>query len=364
MRVLFISRKYPPSVGGMERYSYHLARGLKRYVDVLPMTWGRRQIGLPIFVSWVLLEVLKQWLSGSKFDLIYVGDTVLSPLGWLVGGLYRVPVVSTAYGLDVTFRFPLYQRFVVGCFLQRMSRIVCISKATQRACVARGVSALKTAVIHPGVEVPDDLPAVEEARAWLERRINRTLSHALVLLTVGRLVPRKGVAWFVEHVMPALSKTDNVVYIVVGQGPQASLLHSLVVERRLQDTVYFLGRVSEVDLRRIYAAADLFVMPNVRRKHDMEGFGLVALEAAAHGVPVLAADLEGIRDAVIPGQSGRLLPPGRADVWIEELKRVAQVRDDLARWGQEARESVRYSYSWDAMVRAYVKVFSELVTGL
>ena len=169
MRVLFISRKYPPSVGGMERYSYHLARGLKRYVDVLPMTWGRRQIGLPIFVSWVLLEVLKQRLSGSKFDLIYVGDTVLSPLGWLVGSLYRVPVVSTAYGLDVTFRFPLYQRFVVGCFLRRMSRVVCLSKATQRAWVARGVSAVKTAVIHPGVEVSGDLSSVGEACEWRKR---------------------------------------------------------------------------------------------------------------------------------------------------------------------------------------------------
>ena len=96
MRVLFISRKHPPSVGGMERLSYQLVRGVRRYADVRAVTWGRSQAGLPFFVGYALLRGM--WEAIRGVDLIHIGDPVISPLGWLLGKLCHVPVVTTAHG--------------------------------------------------------------------------------------------------------------------------------------------------------------------------------------------------------------------------------------------------------------------------
>jgi len=293
-------------------------------------------------------------------DLVHIGDPVIAPIGWVMKKLFRVPVVVTVHGLDVTFSMGLYQ-WLIPRLLRNFDRLVCISSSTYKACVERDIPAQKCDVIQPGVTIPPVVFPRDAARKWLERQLGRDLRDVGVLLTVGRLVPRKGVAWFVESVLPrVLTAGAEACYVVVGSGPEERRVRSLATHPHVDGRVHVLGQVPDDDLRRIYAAADLFVMPNLPTPGDMEGFGLVALEAAAHALPVLAADLEGIRDAVVPERTGRLLRPGNADLWVNGVLELLNCPASLREMARKARITIQERFTWVRMADAYEALFHEV----
>ena len=115
--------------------------------------------------------------------------------------------------------------------------------------------------------------------------------------------------------------------------------------RRLEDRVWLLGQVSEDLLHGLYRGADLFVMPNIPVPGDIEGFGVVMIEAGAAGLPVVAADLEGIRDVVTPGRNGALVEPGDSRGFLREIERYG---DPVLRREESARAAsyVRATFGW------------------
>jgi glycosyltransferase involved in cell wall biosynthesis len=112
-----------------------------------------------------------------------------------------------------------------------------------------------------------------------------------------------------------------------------------------------LGRVDDADREDLLRGVDLFVQPNIPVSGDMEGFGLVTIEAAMRGTPVVAADLEGIKDAVIDGRTGILLPPQDRQGWIDRLSQLVAERGALASLGAEFQAVVRELYGEGAMAR-------------
>lgn len=359
MKVLFITRKHPPAVGGMERWSFHLIAEMRRRVEVRAVIWGGSQRLLPVFVPYALARSICIALGG--IDLVHISDAALAPIGWVMKRLFGVPVVVTVHGLDLTFPLRLYQ-WLIPRLLRRLDRVICVSQSTLGQCTARGIPAERCEVIHQGVTVPADVARRCDARAWLEQRLGRNLQVVAVLLTVGRLVPRKGAAWFIERVLPCLlAEGLTVCYVVVGTGPGEGRVRSLAADPRTAGSVHVLGQVPDEDLSRIYAAADLFVMPNLPVPGDMEGFGLVALEAAAHRLPVLAAGLEGVRDAVVAERTGRLVRPGDAEAWVCGVSELLRAPDSLARMAELARATVRERFTWGHMADAYKATFQELV---
>ena len=343
----------------MQLLSYKLVRGASRYMDVEAITWGGSQMALPGFAAFAFVKTL--WLARRRVDVIHIGDPVLSPLGWVLGKLLRTPVVVTAHGLDVTFPQAIYQRIVPRYFLPRLQHIVCISESTRAACLQRDIPSDLCTVIHPGVDGFDQTPPEYAVKSWVNGRLGIDVASVPVMLTVGRLVPRKGVAWLVQNVLPGLARTQDLAYVVVGDGPDMPKVRQLVDCLHLNGIVHLLGQICDDDLQLAYAAADLFVMPNLRLSGDMEGFGLVALEAAAHGVPVWASDLEGLSEAVLAGRTGQLLTPGDPKLWTTELGLALADRASLRRLGDEARVIALEDLSWDRMVRLYAGLFEQVV---
>jgi glycosyltransferase involved in cell wall biosynthesis len=355
--ILFITRKHPPSIGGMERLSYNLITQMRVRVQARAITWGGSQAALPLFFLYALVKSMQLGVRG--LDLVHIGDPVLAPIGYIMKRLFDVPVVVTVHGLDITFSPQPYQR-IIPRLLRSMDRVVCISKSTYDACIERGMSAEQCLIIHPGVSIPDRVPSRDESRRWLGKMVNRDLADAFVLMTAGRLVPRKGVAWFVESVLPQILRVEgNVCYTIVGSGPDEDRIMSAVKSQKLEGVVHLLGQVPEQDLVHAYAAADLFIMPNVRQQGDMEGFGLVALEAGAHGLPVAAADLEGIRDAIVVGHTGELFPSGDAGQWTEALVGYLSNRARLQELTGSAQMAVRQQFTWARMIDEYEALFRE-----
>lgn len=357
LRVLFITRKYPPSVGGMERLSYRLVENMRKRAEVYVIAWSRTQIGLPWFLICALIRGLR---IARKVDIVHAGDPLVGLVVWFLGRLYHLPIVVNVHGLDLVFKFPFY-RALVSRLLRQFSRVVCISHAVCLKSLELGLEFDQCRVIHPGIDIPKEIPGKDLAREHIETWLGKPLDRRQIWLTVGRLIPRKGVAWFCEQVLPRLQSLDRVIYLIVGTGPEAQHIREIIYRFDLANHVYLLGFVDDERLSWLYAGADAFIMPNIPQPNDMEGFGMVAIEAAVHGLPVIAARLDGIPDAVIEGESGYLLPPGDVRAWVDFLEYCLTFPPLLQNLRSRAQHMAIYRFGWDRIIESYLKLYHEIV---
>ncbi len=335
--LLFVTRKYPPAEGGMEEFSFQFFRsypGAKWLVaNTRCSDWY-----LPILV---LRALRAAWRTRGRVGRIHLGDALLAPMAPLLGWLSRAPVSVTVHGLDLTFGVPGYPR-LIGAALRRVrGGVIAVSGNTAEIAAERGVHAV---VVWNGV----DLSRFTRLRGRIASRNDRDalrLPHdARVVATVGRLVHRKGAAWFAERVMPLLPA--DVIYVISGDGPDRERLERLAA---LDPRIRVLGRLSDTDVDRLLTTADLFVTPNLPVQRDPEGFGIAAAEAAAAGLPVLVADVDGLvemaRACGIP-----TVPAADAGLWaaaiVEALDApsVAEARHSVRDWaavGERVRRSLR-----------------------
>lgn len=353
LRILFISRAFPPIIGGIENQNAEIFKSLKQAADVRLVVNRHGKRFLPLFLPYVLVYTL---CCAQRYDVVLLGDGVLSIVAWAMHLIRRRPLLfCTLHGIDLTFANVLYQKWWVCRFLPKVDVVLPVSRQTAMEAVRRGLSADRCRVVPNGVN-PKAFP-LKPDHGELQQLLGRDIQDKLILLTVGRLVQRKGVHWFVEKVLPRLP--DDIVYVVAGDGPMRRRIEEAVEREKLGSQVCLLGRVSNEDLRTLYASADIFIQPNIPVKDDMEGFGLVVLEAGAAGLPVVASRLEGLADAVSDGDNGQLLAPGDADAYvtkIQELARDATARQDL---GRRAQDYVRRHFSWEVIAERYLEVFQE-----
>jgi phosphatidylinositol alpha-1,6-mannosyltransferase len=304
-RILLITRKYPPAIGGMENYVYNIFSQMEMNTEAYKISLGRSQVNLIWFIPWSLFASIILCFR-KKITHIHIGDALLSPLGIFLNAITGAKLSITVYGLDVIYPNPIYQ-LMIKVFLPKYRKIICISEATKMATIERGVSADSCHVVVCGVDGNETrrLASKDCARKQLYDLCGIDFLGKTVLLTVGRLVPRKGVAWFIEYVVPLLP--PEMLYVVVGGGPESVRIESLLQKIELEGRVLSLGKVSQRIKDLIYDASDVFIMPNQPVTGDMEGFGIVALEAGMHNLPVVASAIEGITDAVIEGKTGILV---------------------------------------------------------
>jgi phosphatidylinositol alpha-1,6-mannosyltransferase len=357
LRVLFLTRKHPPAVGGMEKLSAELVQAVARLAETRTIAWGGSQKWLVAFLPYCLARAAVEIIRWRP-DVIHLGDPIMCTIGLPLSRAFGIPAVVTVHGLDVTWERRWYQRLVVP-LVGRCSRAICISRHTLSQCEARGI-AHHASVVAPGL-APDSLPSAGEAeRETVAQMKSEACTNPLVLLTVGRLVARKGVAHFVQHTLPKIVDVrPDVLYWVVGDGPDREAVIRAIEDRSMTEHVRLFGRVSDKMLGAIYEASDLFVMPNVPIVGDMEGFGLVAVEANLARLPVVASALEGITDAVSHGQNGHLVPWEDAEAMASAILSLAD-RDELERSGERAREHALTRFAWPAVAQKYCDIFAEV----
>jgi glycosyltransferase involved in cell wall biosynthesis len=361
LRVLFISRKHPPSVGGMENLSYHLIRevSLIPNIQARAIVWRHGQLLLPVFGLYALIRGV--WVCLSGVDVIHIGDPILALLGLFLGKLFHRPTAITVHGLDMTFSMPLYQALVPK-WVAKYDRVICISRLAYEVSIERHVPAARCVIIPPGTDLIDIASTKSESRRRLAQHVGCDWDKAKILLTVGRLIPRKGVFFFVDQVLPQLVQSDPAfVYVAVGTGPDFDRISQAVERHGLQQHVFLTGYLPPDLLQQAYTACDLFVAPNVPQPHDVEGFGLIVLEAAAQGCSVLVSDLEGLRDT-IPADSGAcFVPAGEPELWQRQILALFSQPDRLIAAGERARDFVRQERTWPAMAEKYVHEFRKLM---
>lgn len=360
--ILFITRKHPPSVGGMQRLSQSLTREVGRLTPTRTIYWGGSTVFLPFFIVYAFMKSLFMVPHSNQVKLIHLSDALLTPLGLALRLLLRVPVVVTVHGLDVTYSPRLYQWLIPIC-LRRMDRVICVSGYTRKQCIRRGVPPAICDVVPNGVNMLEFAGRfTPQAMRNLQTAAGSRLHNRKVLLTVGRLIERKGVVHFLTDTMPRIiAQRQDVCYLIVGEGPQRELIETRIASLHLEDHVVLVGRVDEDTLRAAYHLADLFIMPNIPVQNDIEGFGLVALEAAAAGRYVVASRLDGIPEAIVPGQNGVLLDPLDSEAFAAAILDLLHDDERRQKLGRKAREFVQSRYSWDIIAKRYLQLFTQVI---
>lgn len=360
--VLFITRTFPPAKGGMERLADDLQRALQPHTNMQVLAWGGSKKLLPFVLPWFFVRSL--WILLTKqIDVIQSFDGVISIMCVPLKYLFRKPIYTTVHGLDVTFPNNLYQRLIVWS-LQHADRIVCLSRATEDEVLKRGIDPTKVTIIPLGIT--DDLYMKNKltARKGAQKLVPELTENSQILLSVGRLVERKGVQWFIAKVLPAVVKAHpNAVLVVIGDGPMRGAIEKEIRIRRLQDHVVLLGKASDSTVQLFYNAADCFVMPNVKVQGDMEGFGRVLLEAALCELPIVASNLEGIADAITDSKNGKLLPPNHPKDFIAQLQIVLDNPAQARKQGEQARRYTWAKYNWTVVAQMHLDGLRQLAKG-
>ncbi len=344
----------------MQRHNYQLWSHLRELVDMRLIAYRRAEWAVPFFLLPAFLRARKICQAWHP-DVVFVGDSFLAPMAASLKSRYEVAAIAQLYGLDLTWDGRLYRRIVAQA-LKELDAVVCISRYAMELAADHGIGREKAKFVPGGFALPH--PGWPRAKAvWqleLESRLGRPVGQGPVVLTVGRLVRRKGVADFIRRDLPVLKQRHgNLRYVVVGNGPDRENVERSVRETGLGDTVVCLGQISDDELETVYALADVFVMPNIHVEGDVEGFGLVALEAGAAGLPVVASAIEGIVDAVRDGESGVLALRDGGAGFADAVSKFLEDEEYRREFGKQAREYILRNFSWREVARQYANVFQE-----
>jgi phosphatidyl-myo-inositol dimannoside synthase len=334
----------------------------------LETSWEDTPYRMPGFMA-KLLATLPARVERDRIQAVLFSSMVTASVAAVRrGAVHRRGALLAAIpvGRDVTLPTPGYQPFVRRV-LSSLDMIFPISRATADECRQRGMTDDRMRVVPCGVDTALFNAPVNRsaARADLLRAIGETPETVpddrLILVSVGRHQERKGFQWFADQVMPRLP--EDVLYLVTGEGPTTLEIQAAVDRHGLQGRVRMLGKVPEETLRVLYRGGDLFVMPNIPVPGDIEGFGVVMLEAGMCGLPVLAAELEGISDVVSEGANGHLLPSGDVDAFVAAVMRYRQDRGALVRIAEAAASHTAANFTWAAIADQMLDLLAERVAA-
>ncbi len=333
--ILLISRNFPPLLGGMERLNQHLLLELHRTYDVhlVGPEGAADYVPHPEWVSACPAAPIHRFLTTAMLSaakvarriqphLIIAGSGVNAVPAWVAARASGAPWMVYLHGLDISFDHWAYRRVFLP-IIRRANGWIVNSHATATLAYQAGLAEERVHILHPGVAVPSQLPSAEEIATWCQKF---GLGNRPIMLSVGRLTKRKGLREFVLKAMPAiLQAVPETLLVVIGEEPKSALaalgglreLHEAIDQTHCGEHVKFLGEfplrpdgMVDRNLSLAYSAASVLVFPVLDIPSDVEGFGMVAIEAAAHGLPTVAFAVGGVPDAVSSEHSGELRSPG------------------------------------------------------
>ncbi|HEY7316194.1 MAG TPA: glycosyltransferase family 4 protein [Candidatus Binatia bacterium] len=373
MGILVITWNYPPRRGGIEYLLRNLCAGLRQRHSVQVITAHARceerfaeqifrapvpgLIPFSLYAFWVGVVLL---LRSPVTQVIFGGSVMVAPLVVILARLSGRKAIVQAHGLDVIYASKLYQTLCVR-WLRSCDRILANSGYTASLVAGKGVRTECISVIPPGVLTesfmkPTRMNAMQQTLG-LRGKKN--------ILFVGRLAKRKGVKEFIEKsFVRVVRELPDACFVIAGNNPSDALTHradvaseiqAVVSNLGLQNHVRLAGSLSDDDVISLYHLSDVVVLPALACTDDVEGFGIVLLEAAAAGKPVVATRVGGIPDAVEDGKSGILVNAGDYEGFTQTLISLLLDAKKRALMGAYAKVRITEQFSWQRIVRQYEK---------
>ncbi|MFA6393773.1 MAG: glycosyltransferase family 4 protein [Patescibacteria group bacterium] len=350
MRFLLFTLEYPPFKGGVADYYEKIAEHWpeKENIFVLHNNRGRLISRVLPFFKWLpSLWRLAIFCKAKKINHVLVGNIL--PLGipaYVLHKLFSLEYSVILHGLDYNFAFKTERKsFITRRILAGAEKIICANSYVAGLVAEENGGPLKDKIIisNPGINLFGE-EAKEKAGHELAEKIREKygLKGKTVMLSLGRLVKRKGADYVLKIFPKALAKAPDLVYVIAGTGPDENYL-----KEKWQDLpttakarVIFAGKPSDEEKWAWLSLCDFFIMPSRRIKGDAEGFGIVYLEANLAGKPVIAGDSGGVRDAVVNGVNGLLVNPEEKDEILKAIIALAKDPELRRTLGEAGRKRV------------------------
>jgi len=372
-RTLIVTNDFPPRIGGVERFVFDLAdrlppdrirviapshpgdRGFDRGLDFPVERLERGRMFPPRHLRRRLRELIG---SPDRPDVVLFGHALpLGMAGPMVASM-GVPYAMLTHGAEYWLAKTPVLSAMFRWGASRASRVFVISTFIEGA-VRRVVPGhVPVAMLSPGVDTTRFTPHVDGR--WVRETFD--VGDRPLILSVSRMVPRKGQDVLIESLPHVRRSVPGAVLLLVGDGPTRDELEAQVSARGLSSSVRFIGEVPDLDLPAFYAAADVFSTPCRSRWRglEVEGFGIVFLEAAAAGLASVAGDSGGAAEAVIDQETGLIVDGSDVSATAGALVRILSDEGLAATMGRVARFRAVDLYDWDRIVAVLVDHLTEI----
>jgi len=371
-KILLITLDYPPAWGGVSDYYAQLARHWPGgALDVLDNNDGRLWQARGGVFKWLkMLMVVARVMRRGRYQKVLVGQII--PLGWAayvlrawLSWIFKFEYGVFLHGLDFSLALKTVRRkWLTGRILRGARWIICANSYTAQNVreFLGDAAAERVKVVNPGVEVSEENLAEEKrypsfALGMTER--TEMTEYSPTILTVGRLVKRKGIDKMLSAMPEILKKYPRARYVVAGKGPELENWRDLAEELGLAHCVKFETEVEHNQKWRLYRECDVFVLPALDLDGDYEGFGIVYLEAGLMAKPVVAGRSGGVADAVVDGQTGLIVDVSQPEVLAVAVLKLLDNPDSCARMGQAGRERVLRDFTWDRQAGRVAEIVVE-----
>jgi phosphatidylinositol alpha-1,6-mannosyltransferase len=382
-KTLLISEIFPPVFGGSGKWFWdlygrlsrdeylivsHSEKGSKEFdrshdlnvirVKLKSSQWGIASYRGFIFYLKTFWDLRKQ-VKRHNVCALHCGRCIPEGvIGYLFKKLYSMPYLCYIHGEDIeTARDSREFILIINHVLKNAQILICNSQNTKSILVEKwNIPEEKLVVLYPGVDAKYFVPHGEDEEA----RKSLGWHSRLALLTVGRLQKRKGHDMLIRALPLIQREFPNVVYAIIGNGKEDSNLRRLVDELDLNNAVQFFEEIGEDDKLTCIQQADVFILPNRTVLNDIEGFGIVLVEAQSCGIPVVAGDSGGTKETMLPGKTGLIIDCTSVEPIVEAIVNLLKqpaLREQMGKYG---RQHVLNNLDWDAVLDQAKLVFSRL----
>ncbi|EKD32969.1 MAG: Glycosyl transferase, group 1 [uncultured bacterium] len=353
-KTLILTIDFPPMFGGVARYLCELSLSLHDSVSVLAQNMkGAKEFDLnsnintervnlfwPFWPHWtkIIFIIFKK---RKEFDQLIISHVLPLGLPALFAKVFlKKQYILIMHGLDYNLAGKnAWKIFLRSIILENAKLVICNSNAL---CV-------RASAENPGINSTVLYPSPSQKHMALAEKYQKTdLSphNPIRLLTVARLVPRKGHELVLRAISQLISEGTDAFYTIVGDGPEYGKLFDLARELNLEQKVKFERNASDEAVREIYKKSDLFVMPTLTIGADVEGFGIVYIEAASYGLPSIATDMPGVNESVINNETGLLIEEGDISALSEAIKKLATNNNLFLELSKNAKKRAFNEFQW------------------
>lgn len=388
MKILLVARHYSPGTGGMLTHIRKIAKHLiNQGQDIVlaapamypPCDEYDEKQDFPIvrlknvntkYISRIneFFEILKA-NRRIQPDVIIMNEWVpysffFALINSLLPFLIKAKVTCFAHGSEILILQKIYKNiepfysFLARFALKRMDRIFAVSNYTKDLLLDIGVNVNKAIVIRNGIDLEDFSTDYFDKELTFKKLKISHLKDKFILLTVSKLIQRKGHL----SVLKSLNILQNqkIVYLIAGEGPFKSELKTKIKDYGLEEQVIFLGKVEDEILPSLYHHSNLFVMPSFEdnKSADVEGFGIVFLEANMSNTVVLGSKSGGIPDAIKDNVNGFLIDPQNSKQLADLIHELSNNKSKLSALEKSAKNYVTTNFTWNEAVE---KLLNELI---
>jgi glycosyltransferase involved in cell wall biosynthesis len=369
-----------PSVGGIQIVTYEQSKRLLFEKFDVKVVTSRMQSPKMYVVDGINVECYESMNMGFRLGIPYTIPTVSSfpmftknvknskivhahghpYLTSLIAGklakYYEKPFVLTQHNTFIDYNNIFNQVEKINDLtvgretLKQADKIVVVSNATKDYVLSLGAKSSRVEVLHNGVDL-DRFKPLPKIKEEMRKKLGIP-NDVKIVLTVRRIVYKNGVDTLIDAANIAVKKKQNLVVIVAGKGPDMASIQKQIEHMGLEKNIKLAGFVADQDLHAYYNIADLFVLPS----KSGEGLPLVALEAMACGLPVIATNVGGINEIIVKG-FGKLVPANNPEMLAKAIVEFA----DVNRESGELRAIVEEKFGWDKNVARLIEIYEELI---